>query len=175
MEFFSVQIFHDAGFSTERPKTRLSDGIFLFRSCCVTAFVPPEGRKTGLRMEFFFSTFFSCVAGPCVAYLISCGLSGRKVKVFRIKGRKGPLTSKQKKGIRKKRMPFAGNGILLCSYQNFPAFAASAMATAVATVMPTMGLLPAPMRPIISTCAGTEEEPANCASECIRPRVSVMP
>lgn len=102
MEFFSVQIFHDAGFSTERPKTRLSDGIFLFRSCCVTAFVPPEGRKTGLRMEFFFSTFFSCVAGPCVAYLISCGLSDRKVKVFRIKGRKGPLTSKQKKGIRKK-------------------------------------------------------------------------
>ena len=29
--------------------------------------------------------------------------------------------------------------------------------------------------PIISTCAGTEEEPANCASECIRPMVSVIP
>ena len=39
----------------------------------------------------------------------------------------------------------------------------------------TMGLLPAPRKPIISTCAGTEEEPANCASECIRPMVSVMP
>ena len=48
-------------------------------------------------------------------------------------------------------------------------------ATATATVAPTMGLLPMPMRPIISTCAGTEEEPANCASECIRPIVSVMP
>ncbi len=48
-------------------------------------------------------------------------------------------------------------------------------ATAQATVMPTMGLLPAPIRPIISTCAGTEEEPANCASECMRPMVSVMP
>ena len=38
---------------------------------------------------------------------------------------------------------------------------ASSIATATATVIPTMGLLPAPMRPIISTCAGTEEEPAN--------------
>ena len=52
---------------------------------------------------------------------------------------------------------------------------ASSTATATATVAPTMGLLPMPMRPIISTCAGTEEEPANCASECIRPMVSVMP
>ena len=51
----------------------------------------------------------------------------------------------------------------------------SCTATAQATVMPTMGLLPAPIRPIISTCAGTEEEPANCASECMRPIVSVMP
>ena len=54
-------------------------------------------------------------------------------------------------------------------------FNASAMATATATVIPTIGLLPAPIRPIISTCAGTEEEPANCASECIRPIVSVIP
>ena len=52
---------------------------------------------------------------------------------------------------------------------------ASWTATATATVMPTIGLLPAPRKPIISTCAGTEEEPANCASECIRPRVSVIP
>ena len=51
----------------------------------------------------------------------------------------------------------------------------SATATATATVAPTMGLLPMPRKPIISTCAGTEEEPANWASECIRPMVSVMP
>ena len=54
-------------------------------------------------------------------------------------------------------------------------FRASSIATATATVIPTIGLLPAPIRPIISTCAGTEEEPANCASECILPIVSVMP
>ena len=40
-------------------------------------------------------------------------------------------------------------------------FMASSMATATETVAPTMGLLPMPMRPIISTWAGTEEEPAN--------------
>lgn len=38
---------------------------------------------------------------------------------------------------------------------------APATATATATVAPTIGLLPMPMKPIISTCAGTEEEPAN--------------
>ena len=54
-------------------------------------------------------------------------------------------------------------------------FMASSTATATATVAPTIGLLPMPRKPIISTCAGTEEEPANCASECIRPMVSVMP
>lgn len=54
-------------------------------------------------------------------------------------------------------------------------FSASATFTAHATVHPTIGLLPMPRKPIISTCAGTEEEPANCASECIRPRVSVIP
>ena len=37
----------------------------------------------------------------------------------------------------------------------------SSTATATETVMPTMGLLPAPRKPIISTWAGTEEEPAN--------------
>ena len=52
---------------------------------------------------------------------------------------------------------------------------ASSTATAQATLAPTMGLLPMPLRPIISTCAGTEEEPANWASECMRPMVSVMP
>ena len=40
-------------------------------------------------------------------------------------------------------------------------FMASSMATATETVAPTMGLLPMPIRPIISTWAGTEEEPAN--------------
>ena len=57
----------------------------------------------------------------------------------------------------------------------FPYFLLSATATATATVAPTMGLLPMPRKPIISTWAGTEEEPANWASECIRPMVSVMP
>ena len=52
---------------------------------------------------------------------------------------------------------------------------ASSTATAQATVQPTMGLLPMPIRPIMSTCAGTEEEPANWALECMRPMVSVMP
>ncbi len=58
---------------------------------------------------------------------------------------------------------------------NYAFFCASSTATATATVAPTIGLLPMPIRPIISTCAGTEEEPANWASECIRPMVSVMP
>ena len=40
-------------------------------------------------------------------------------------------------------------------------FIASSTATATATVIPTIGLLPAPISPIISTCAGTDEEPAN--------------
>ena len=59
----------------------------------------------------------------------------------------------------------------------FFGFGYSAMetATASATVAPTIGLLPMPMRPIISTCAGTDELPANYASECILPMVSVMP
>ena len=54
-------------------------------------------------------------------------------------------------------------------------FRAVATSTAQATVHPTIGLLPIPRNPIISTWAGTEDEPANCASLCIRPMVSVMP
>ena len=54
-------------------------------------------------------------------------------------------------------------------------FRLSSTATATETVAPTMGLLPMPRKPIISTWAGTEEEPANWASLCIRPMVSVMP
>ena len=38
---------------------------------------------------------------------------------------------------------------------------AVATSTAQATVQPTIGLLPMPRNPIISTCAGTDEEPAN--------------
>lgn len=52
---------------------------------------------------------------------------------------------------------------------------ASKAATAHATVAPTIGLFPIPMSPIISTCAGTEEEPANWASPCILPIESVSP
>ena len=59
--------------------------------------------------------------------------------------------------------------------ESFSYFRLSATATATATVAPTIGLLPMPRKPIISTCAGTEEEPANWASECMRPMVSVMP
>ena len=40
-------------------------------------------------------------------------------------------------------------------------FKAVATSTAHATVQPTIGLLPIPRNPIISTCAGTDEEPAN--------------
>ena len=54
-------------------------------------------------------------------------------------------------------------------------FIASSTATATATDAPTIGLLPIPISPIISTCAGTDEDPANCASECILPIVSVIP
>ena len=38
---------------------------------------------------------------------------------------------------------------------------AVATSTATATVAPTIGLLPMPRKPIISTCAGTDDEPAN--------------
>ena len=38
---------------------------------------------------------------------------------------------------------------------------ARSIATATDTVAPTIGLLPIPRNPIISTCAGTVEEPAN--------------
>ena len=40
-------------------------------------------------------------------------------------------------------------------------FKAKATFTAQATVHPTIGLLPIPRNPIISTWAGTDEEPAN--------------
>ena len=38
---------------------------------------------------------------------------------------------------------------------------ARSIATAIATDAPTIGLLPIPRKPIISTWAETEEEPAN--------------
>ena len=76
--------------------------------------------------------------------------------------------------MRKRRLSTGRSGAF-CSLSDVYLFIPSCTATATATVAPTIGLLPMPMSPIISTCAGTEEEPANCASECILPIVSVMP
>ena len=76
--------------------------------------------------------------------------------------------------MRKRRLSTGRSGAF-CSLSDIYLFMPSCTATATATVAPTIGLLPMPMSPIISTCAGTEEEPANCASECILPIVSVMP
>ena len=56
-------------------------------------------------------------------------------------------------------MPCLSKIFILCGFSLY--FSASDTATAQATVAPTIGLLPMPIRPIISTCAGTEEEPAN--------------
>ena len=70
-------------------------------------------------------------------------------------------------------MPCLSKILILCGF--VPYFSASDTATAQATVAPTIGLLPIPIKPIISTWAGTEEEPANCASPCIRPMESVKP
>ena len=78
---------------------------------------------------------------------------------------------RKKKGI--KTTALAGGRILF--YIICYLFKALETSTAQETEAPTMGLLPIPIRPIISTWAGTDEEPANCASECIRPIVSVMP
>ena len=51
-------------------------------------------------------------------------------------------------------------GDLLFMIENYSVIACW-IATATATVAPTIGLLPIPRKPIISTCAGTDEEPAN--------------
>ncbi len=51
-----------------------------------------------------------------------------------------------------------------CRYAYF-LFRAMSTVTATATVAPTIGVLPMPRKPIISTWAGTDEEPANWASE----------
>ena len=54
-------------------------------------------------------------------------------------------------------------GKLICGIlgQEVVGRVSTSTATATETVIPTMGLLPAPRKPIISTWAGTEEEPAN--------------
>ena len=58
--------------------------------------------------------------------------------------------------------PKAGPNFFSSKAGVFPYFfRLSSTATATETVIPTMGLLPAPKKPIISTWAGTEEEPAN--------------
>ena len=63
--------------------------------------------------------------------------------------------------LRNKNSSRKKSGAVFTSYVSMNYFIASAVATATATVAPTMGLLPMPRKPIISTCAGTEEEPAN--------------
>jgi len=57
---------------------------------------------------------------------------------------------------KQKRLPNLGSGVLKIVPKcpilgHFNYLLASSIATATATVIPTMGLLPAPMRPIIST------------------------
>ena len=70
----------------------------------------------------------------------------------------------------------SGNPLMVPTTNRSYYFAcACSSATATATLAPTMGLLPMPRNPIISTCAGTEDDPANWASLCMRPMVSVMP
>ena len=78
----------------------------------------------------------------------------------------------KKTKLRGRKIP--DRGVFLCVLP-MAYFIVWATATATSTDAPTIGLLPMPISPIISTCAGTDEEPANCASECIRPIVSVMP
>jgi hypothetical protein len=67
--------------------------------------------------------------------------------------------SSQKK--RQKMLPIKRSGAFHIYFSKNYFFIASSTATATETVIPTMGLLPAPRKPIISTWAGTEEEPAN--------------
>ena len=68
--------------------------------------------------------------------------------------------------LNKKKTP-VGNGCvaygccIFCTGAVAYLLRARATFTAQATVQPTMGLLPIPKKPIISTCAGTDEEPAN--------------
>ena len=114
--------------------------------------IPEHSLSSRFSVPFYFAgckCYFSCDAGIHPP----CGFS-LKMKT-------------------KKRMTDPGHALFSRGEDYF--FIASSTATATATVAPTIGLLPMPMSPIISTCAGTEEEPANWASECIRPMVSVMP
>ncbi len=63
--------------------------------------------------------------------------------------------------IKNSRSIQAGIFIFVCIIIIYYLRSAPSTATATATVAPTIGLLPIPMMPIISTCAGTDEEPAN--------------
>ena len=62
-----------------------------------------------------------------------------------------------------KKKPGGQPSLFLCLLQAKQIYLLSAVATstAQATVQPTIGLLPMPRNPIISTCAGTDEDPAN--------------
>ena len=70
---------------------------------------------------------------------------------------------------------FGLRGLLILFVRNYYSTIACWTATVTATVAPTIGLFPIPRTPIISTCTDTDEGPANCASECIRSRVYVIP
>jgi len=59
------------------------------------------------------------------------------------------------------RLPFVFLFAFLWICRQYYFFIASSTDTATATVAPTIGLLPIPRNPIISTCAGTDDEPAN--------------
>ena len=63
----------------------------------------------------------------------------------------------RKKGTGKNPVPFG----YFKQGANYFAAIAWATATATSTEAPTIGLLPIPIKPIISTWAGTLEEPAN--------------
>ena len=62
--------------------------------------------------------------------------------------------------INTKRSQSASLRVIMDMFSNY-FFMASSTETATATVAPTIGLLPIPRNPIISTCAGTDDEPAN--------------
>ena len=98
-----------------------------------------------------------------------------KKKRKNLNQRKNTKTHKNKKNKEKKNKTIQNKKKKNSLKYNLNYFKASSTATATATVAPTIGLLPIPISPIISTWAGTELDPANWASECILPKVSVIP
>ena len=153
----------------------------------------PFWKKSSLTAPFAFSVYWRNFKPIFIGYSIlqrfsspgHCFLSHKKLsfcpavplftwtnvdQFYFMWTKKSPLSHTRQKSSRSN-----DQELFHVIYREAYLFIASAVATATATVAPTMGLLPMPRKPIISTCAGTEEEPANWASECIRPMVSVMP